>query len=170
MQDKGISITGTSGRAFAGLLVLLLAAAQFATAQEPKPSAPSAPPLPKFKSIKPFYYPDKARRLNLEGSVLAEFGIDATGRATAVTLLRADDPSFAATAMQAFAGITYSLPPGWSAADSSVRYRMVMVFCLPPSNQTTTFADSPYDPLIVAGNKPGRPTVKTIPGTCKAAP
>jgi TonB family protein len=152
----------------------LLAAMQvlfmpYAIAEDPASTTQAPRPLPQFKSIKPFYYPDKAKRLNLEGSVLAEFSIDASGRTRGVSLLRADDPLFAATAMQAFAGITYKLPAGWSPADSSVRFRMVMVFCLPPSNQTTTFAESPYDPLIVSGNRIGRPTVKTIPGTCKAA-
>jgi TonB family protein len=175
MKAKRIFVTRARWTAFRGLrAVLLLAALQFpfmpaAVAEDPAPATQATPPLPEFKSIKPFYYPDKAKRLDLEGSVLAEFSIDAGGRTRGVTLLRADDALFAATAMQAFSGITYKVPVGWSPADSSVRFRMVMVFCLPPSNQTTTFAESPYDPLIVAANRIGRPTVKTIPGTCKAA-
>ncbi|HEY2782380.1 MAG TPA: TonB family protein [Steroidobacteraceae bacterium] len=140
-----------------------------ATAEDPTPLIQPPPPLPKLKSVKPFSYPDKAKLRDLEGSVLAEFSIDASGRTRGVSLLRADNPLFAATAKQAFSGFTYELPAGWSQADSAVRFRMVMVFCLPPSNQTTTFAESPYEPVIVSGSRIGRAGVKTIPGTCKAA-
>ena len=124
--------------------------------------------LPHIKSLGNIYYPDKAKRRNLEGSVLAEFSIDAAGNATEVKLIRADDPLFADMAMKGFSAGKYDVPADWTASNSAVRYRVVMVFCLPPSKQTTTFSESPYEPIIVSGSRIGRPPVQTVPGTCKA--
>jgi hypothetical protein len=126
------------------------------------------PRLPHIKSLGNIYYPDKAKRLNLEGSVLAEFSIDATGKATDVKLVRADNPLFADMAMKGFSAGKYDVTADWTPADATVRFRVIMVFCLPPSNQATTFTESPYDPIIVAGSRIGHPSVETIPGTCKA--
>jgi hypothetical protein len=150
---------------FAALQVLCI---RGAIADEPANPTQEAPPLPRIKSLGSIYYPDKAKRLNLEGSVLAEFSIDENGKATGVKLVRADDPLFADMAMKGFSTGTYDLPAGWTAANTAVRYRVVMVFCLPPSNQTTTFSESPYDPIIVAGSRIGHLPVQTVPGTCKA--
>jgi hypothetical protein len=150
---------------FAALQVLGISGA---IADEPATSSQEARPLPSIKSLGGIYYPDKAKRLNLEGSVLAEFSIDAKGKATGVKLIRADDPLFADMAIKGFSAGKYDVPADWTAANTTARYRVVMVFCLPPSNQTTTFTESPYDPIIVAGSRIGHPPVQTVPGTCRA--
>jgi hypothetical protein len=150
---------------FAALQVLCIPGA---IADEPAAPSQEAPPLPRIKRLGSIYYPDKAKRLNLEGSVLAEFSIDENGKATGVKLVRADDPLFADMAMKGFSAGTYDVPADWTAANTTVRYRVVMVFCLPPSNQTTTFVESPYDPIIVTGSRIGHLPVQTFPGTCKA--
>ena len=139
-----------------------------AIADEPATPTQEAPPLPRIKSLGSIYYPDKAERLNLEGSVLAEFSIDAKGKATGIKLVRADDPLFADMAMKGLSAGTYDVPADWTAVNSTVRYRVVMVFCLPPSNQATTFTESPYAPIIIAGSRIGHLPVQTVPGTCKA--
>ena len=66
-----------------------------ASADEASTPTQEIPRLPHIKSLGNIYYPDKAKRLNLEGSVLAEFSIDATGKATDVKLVRADNSLFA---------------------------------------------------------------------------
>ncbi len=139
-----------------------------AIAEEPATAAQDAPPLPQIKSLGGVYYPDKARLRDLEGSVLAEFSINAKGKATGIKLIRADNPLFADVAMQELSADRYNVPADWTAKNAAVRYRVVIVFCLPPSDQTTTFTESPYDPIIVAGSRIGHPPVQTIPGTCKA--
>jgi TonB family protein len=150
---------------FAALQVLCILGA---IADEPATPTQEAAPLPSIKSLGSIYYPDKAKRLNLEGSVLAEFSIDAKGKATGVKLIHADDPLFDDMAMKGFSAGRYDVPADWTAANSTVRYRVVMVFCLPPSNQITTFTESPYHPIIVAGSRIGHLPVQTVPGTCKA--
>jgi Gram-negative bacterial TonB protein C-terminal len=138
-----------------------------ASADEASTPTQGVPRLPHIKSLGNIYYPDKAKRLNLEGSVLAEFSIDATGRATEVKLVRADNPLFADMAMKGFSASKYEVTADWKPEDAAMRFRVVMVFCLPPSNQATTFNESPYDPIIVAGSRIGHPPVETIRGTCK---
>jgi hypothetical protein len=155
-------------RSLALVATLHILAVTVASADEPATPTQEAPPLPRIKSLGRVYYPDKAKCLNLEGSVLAGFSIDAKGKATGIKLLRADDPLFADTAMKGFSAGTYDVPAGWTAANSAVRHLVVMVFCLPPSNQSTTFSESPYDPIIVAGSRIGHPPVQTVSGTCKA--
>src|SRR5258708_13647474 len=71
-------------------------------------------------------------------------------------------------AMKGFSAGTYDVPADWTGVNSTVRYRVVMVFCLPPSNQATTFTESPYAPIIIAGSRIGHLPVQTVPGTCKA--
>jgi TonB family protein len=153
---------------FAAIQVLCIPGAIADEPATPATSTQEAPPLPRIKSVGGIYYPDQAKRLNLEGSVLAEFSIDSQGKATGVKLIRADDPLFADVAMKGFSAGRFNVPADWTAANSTVRYRVVMVFCLPPSNQTTTFTESPYDPIIVAGSRIGHLPLRTVPGTCKA--
>lgn len=158
-----------------GYLSLLLALAVFhllcnqsAFAEESTTLGSGAPPLPHIKSLGPIIYPDQAKRLDLEGSVLVEFGIDAAGKTTGVTVIRSDHPLFAKTAIRGLSATTFDVPVDWANENVGVRYQVVMVFCLPPSNQVTVFPESPYNPIIVAGNHVGSASAPTIPGTCKA--
>jgi TonB family protein len=123
-------------------------------------SAPQQQPaLPPVKSSKPFYYPEKAKRIGLEGTVLIEFNIDAKGKPTNLSVLRADDPMLASATRELFAGTRFDVANDWAkSANYSWRYRIGIVFCIPPSGQVDTFAESTYPPMIISTNRiPGSP-------------
>jgi TonB family protein len=130
-----------------------------ASADEAIIGSQQQPALPPVKSSKPFYYPDKAKRIGLEGTVLVEFNIDAKGKPTNLSVLRSDDPLFASAARELFAGTRYDVPSDWpTSANYSWRFRVGIVFCIPPSGQVDTFAESTYPPMIISTNRiPGSP-------------
>lgn len=132
-----------------------------------EPAATQVPRLPAFKRLLGIHYPEPAKGLNQEGSVLVEFSIDSDGKTTDVKVIRSDSPSFAEVAMKGFSESTFKVPADWNSSNAAFRYRVAIVFCFPPSDQATTFTESPYKAIIVAGNKPGQPPVFPIPGTCK---
>jgi TonB family protein len=130
-----------------------------ALANEPASMTQQQPAIPRTKSSKDFYYPDNAKRVGLEGTVLVEFNIDAKGKATGVTVIRADDPVFARAAKEFYSGLRFDVPRDWaSSANISWRYRVGMVFCIPPSGQVDAFSETTYPPIIVTTNRiPGSP-------------
>jgi outer membrane biosynthesis protein TonB len=98
----------------------------------------SQPPLPKVKSSKGVYYPDPAKRLGAE--VIIGFDIAANGRATIIALISSDDKIFEQPSMELLKSATFELPKGNDGQDiHEARYRLGLVFSLPPSAWMTSF-------------------------------
>src|ERR1700733_9726193 len=104
-------------------------------ADEADSTAARQPPLPKMKIGAGIYYPDAAKRLGIEGKVIIGFDIATDGRATNVSLVSSDDTIFEKPAMDLLKSATFELPKGENGeVIHETRYRLGMVFCLPPSS------------------------------------
>ena len=114
--------------------------------------------LPKFKSARNIYYPDKAKRLGLEGKVLIAFDITVDGLPTNGAVISSDDELFTKAATEYITNLRFEVPQGDTASGSSLgRYRIGFVFCLPPSALDDTFA-VPAFPVVISGSRiPGSP-------------
>jgi TonB family protein len=104
------------------------------------------------------YYPDKAKRLGLEGRALVEFNIDADGQSKQLSIVFADDATFAHMATTIISGARFDVPTDWVASGhEEQRYRLGLVFCLPPSSQMDTFTET-TDTVVIKGSRiPGSP-------------
>jgi len=123
-------------------------------------STPAArPKLPPAKSIdNVLYYQEQARRLGREGRVELEFNIGADGKANHVAVLLADDQMLARDARKLLGAIRFDVPNGWQASGlDSLRYRLGMVYCLPPSGQSEQFPEEVSKLTITAARVPGAP-------------
>lgn len=130
----------------------------------PWPAANASPPaarpkLPPARSIDAvLYYPAEARRLGREGRVELEFNIDADGRADHVAVLLADDKALAGDARTLLSAVRFDVPSDWRASGlEALRYRLGMVYCLPPSGQSEQFPEPVSRMIITATRRPGAP-------------
>jgi hypothetical protein len=142
------------------LVVVLSAARAAGLAAAANESTPVArPKLPPAKSIdNVLYYQEEARRLGREGRVEFEFNIGADGKANHAALLLADDPMLARDARKLLGAITFDVPSDWQASRlGSMRYRLGMVYCLPPSGQNEQFPEEVSKLTITAARVPGAP-------------
>jgi TonB family protein len=146
-------------RAAVYLALTTISGLPYAVADEAIGAPQQQPALPPIKSLKSIDYPVKAKLNGLEGTVLIEFNVDAKGKPTNLSVLRADDPMFASAASELFAGTRFDVAKDWAnSAGYPLRYRMGIVFCIPPSGQVDTFAESRDTPIIVSTNRiPGSP-------------
>jgi TonB family protein len=155
----GLAVIGFRAAAYLVLTSVISFSVPHAVADEAISASQRQPALPPVKSSKPFSYPEKAKRIGLEGTVLIEFNIDAKGKPTNLSVLRTDDPVFASAARELFDGMRFNVASDWaSSANYAWRYRLGIVFCIPPSGQVETFAESTYPPIVIATNRiPGSP-------------
>ena len=142
------------------LVMVLSAARAVGLAAAANESAPVArPKLPPAKSIdNVLYYQEEARRLGREGRVEFEFNIAADGKANHVAVLLADDPVLARDARKLLGAITFDVPSDWQTSGlESMRYRLGMIYCLPPSGQNEQFPEDVSKLTITAARVPGAP-------------
>lgn len=120
---------------------------------------PVIPKLPRAKSIDAvLYYQEEARRQGREGRVELEFNIGSDGRATHVAVLMSDDRLLARDARGLLEAIRFDVPSDWQAsARGSARYRLGMVYCLPPSGQNEQLPEGVSKMIITAARVPGAP-------------
>jgi TonB family protein len=115
------------------------------------PARTTAPPIPRF-NLPPIprisfasnadYYPADARRNGIEGRVEIEFGISEDGRANQESVLLADDPVLERASLGFVKAMRFDVSRYWKeGVQESTRYRIGMLFCLPPSGQTDEFPD-----------------------------
>jgi len=121
--------------------------------------------LPPAKSIDGIlYYHAEARRLGREGRVELEFNIGADGKATHVTVLLADDRALAPDARELLEAISFDVPRDWQSSGSeAMRYRLGLVYCLPPSGQKEQFPEAVSTMIITAARIPGSPVRHPVP-------
>jgi TonB family protein len=121
--------------------------------------------LPKIKTSKGLYYPDRAKLLGQEGKVIVAFDIAENGQATNSSLVFSDNNLFVKPSMDFVASLSLELPKTESGTEiRQARYRIGFVFCLPPSSLDDTFA-VPVIPVVVSGSRiPGAP-VRNPPAT-----
>ena len=100
-------------------------------------------------------YPEEARRLGLEGTVMLAFDIAANGKAVNTAVVFTDENLLVKPAMEQLAEIRFQRPH--SVPGSSGRYRIGFVFCLPPSGLSDTFAVPALSYVIAASRFPGSP-------------
>lgn len=122
------------------VISILMAFTSGVLADQPESEAARQSPLPKIKIDRGLAYPDAAKRLGAEGKVILGFDIAADGRATNISLVSSDDPIFEKPAMDLLKVATFEL----SKAENGeliheTRYRLGLVFCLPPSSLDDTF-------------------------------
>jgi len=119
---------------------LLLAFPIEGLAEKPDSSTGRQPLLPKMKSGKGIYYPDPALRIGLEGTVVIGFDIAANGHATNIALISSDDKIFEQPSLELLKSTVFELPKDSDGQDiHEGRYRLGVVFCLPPSSLDDTF-------------------------------
>lgn len=122
-------------------------------ADQPDSAAARQLPLPKVKSSKGIYYPAPALRVGLEGTVVIGFDIAANGRATNIALISSDDKVFEQPSMELLKSATFELPKGTDGQDiHEARYRLGLVFCLPPSSLDDTFTMRVI-PIVVSSTR-----------------
>jgi hypothetical protein len=144
-------------------LSMVAAAGLSAAAYESTPAA--RPRLPPAKRIDGgLYYHSEARRLGREGRVEFEFNIAGNGRANHVTVLLTDDHALAPDARELLEAIHFDVPADWQTSGlGAMRYRLGMVFCLPPSGQTEQFPEAVSTMIITAARIPGSPIRHPVP-------
>ena len=137
-------------------------------------AAASQPPLPKMKSTKGLYYPDGAKRVGAEGKVIIGFDIAADGRATNIALISSDGKIFEQPSMELLKSATFELPKGNDGQDiHEARYRLGLVFCLPPSSLDDTFPMRVI-PIVVSstrlrGSPVQNPPASSATGQCASS-
>ena len=93
-----------------------------------------------------------------EGRVELEFNIAADGKATHVTVLLADDKALAPDARELLGAVSFDVPGDWQSSGlGAMRYRLGMVYCLPPSGQNEQFPEPVSTMIITAARIPGSP-------------
>ncbi len=143
------------------VLVMILSAARAvgpaAAANESTPAARLK--LPPAKSIdNVLYYREQSRRLGREGRIELEFNIRSDGKANHVAVLLADDRALARDARELLGAIRFDVPQDWqNSALGSARFRLGMVYCLPPSGQNEQFPEDVSKMIITAARVPGAP-------------
>lgn len=147
------------GRALLLVGVLSMGAAASLSAADNESTPTARPRLPPAKGIASvLYYSAEARRLGREGRVELEFNIGGNGKANHVAVLLADDKNLAQDARQLLEAISFDVPSDWETSSlGSMRYRLGMVYCLPPSGQTETFPKSVSTMIITAARISGAP-------------
>ena len=145
------------GLVLAVVLIVVRAGGLVAAANES--TAVVRPKLPPAKSIdNVLYYQEEARRLGREGRVELEFNIGADGKANHVAVLLADDQMLARDARKLLGAISFEVPGDWRASGlAALRYRLGMVYCLPPSGQNEQFSEDISKLTITAARVPGAP-------------
>lgn len=145
------------GFVFVGILIAARALGSAAAANEPTPATRAR--LPPAKGIdNVLYYQEQARRAGREGRVELEFDIGADGKANHVAVLLADDRLLARDARELLRAIRFDVPSDWQSSGlGSTRYRLGMVYCLPPSGQNEQFAEDVSKMIITAARVPGAP-------------
>jgi TonB family protein len=145
------------GHVLVGILIVARALGPSAAANESTPAV--RPRLPPAKSIGDvLYYQEEARRSGREGRVELEFNIGADGKANHVAVLLADDQLLARDARELLRAIRFDVPSDWQSSGlGSTRYRLGMVYCLPPSGQNEQFAEDVSKMIITAARVPGAP-------------
>jgi TonB family protein len=95
---------------------------------------PPARPLPKsHTSSQMSWYPARAVRLHLQGRVLVEFKIGATGQAIAARVLESDaDPLLQQQALKLLQSTTFDVSDPQSNAADETPFRATYRFCLRP--------------------------------------
>jgi TonB family protein len=113
------------------------------------------PVLPKIKAQGTFYYPDKAKRLNVQGRLLLGFKINDHGRAAEIKIDSAEGSQILAdSAVTIVRSLVFERPAApASAVLGSQLYRMSFVFELTPCGRLQHF-DVPKDAQIsVCGSR-----------------
>jgi TonB family protein len=129
-------------------------------AQEESSAASQLPPtMPNVTSQgKGIYYPDQAKRLEAQGRVLLGFQINHRGRATRISIERAESSKLLSdSAVAILKELVFERPAApASAVVNSEQYRMSIVFELEPCGGLQHF-DVPKDARIsVCGSRLGR--------------
>jgi TonB family protein len=147
------------GRGLVLVMILSIARAVGPSAAAAESTAAPRPKLPPAKSIEGvLYYQKEALRLGREGRVELEFNIGPDGKPDHVAVLLADDQALARDARDLLEAIRFDVPLDWEASGmESMRYRLGMVYCLPPSGQTEQFPEDISKMIITAARIPGSP-------------
>jgi Gram-negative bacterial TonB protein C-terminal len=147
------------GRGLVLVIILSAARAIGPAAVANEPTAVPEPRLPPAKGIdKVLPYQEEARRQGREGRVEFEFNIGADGKANRVALLLADDRSLSRDARQLLGAIRFDVPSDWESSGlGSMRYRLGMVYCLPPSGQSEQLPEGVSKMIITAARVAGAP-------------
>ena len=142
-----------------GAMALSILGATGLSASANAPDRMVRPKLPPAKSIGAvLYYHAEALRSGREGRVELEFNIGTDGKPNRITVLLADDKALARDAQELLDGILFDVSSNWSALGlESVRYRLGMVYCLPPSGQSEQFPEVVSTMIITAARIPGSP-------------
>lgn len=140
-----------------GILIVARALGPVAAANESTPAArPKLPPAKGIDNV--LYYQEEARRSGREGRVELEFNIGADGKANHVAVLLADDQGLVRDARELLRAIRFDVPSDWPTLGlGSTRYRLGMVYCLPPSGQNEQFPEAISKMIITAARVPGAP-------------
>jgi TonB family protein len=141
------------------LLCLGLAAPLYVSYRALGDDAPAAESqslvLPKIKSQRTIYYPDKAKRLNAQGRFLLAFRINDHGRAAEIKIESAEGSQLLSdSAVTIVKSLVFERPAApASAVLDSQQYRMSVVFELEPCGGLQHF-DVPKDARIaVCGSR-----------------
>jgi TonB family protein len=143
------------GCAILCLAILISLCMSYRTLADEVPAAESQslPVLPKLKSLgKGIYYPDQAKRLEVQGRILLGFRINDRGRAKQISIESAEASKLLSdSAVAILKELVFEQPA--PAASGSEQYRMSVVFELEPCGGLQHF-DVPKDARIsVCGSR-----------------
>jgi TonB family protein len=114
-------------------------------------------PITEFPPDKDMYAAE-ARRKGVEGRVLVAFDIATSGRAQNISVIWAEQPLLQAASVRLLSQTRFEVPSNWSKSGAWRRWRVGLVYCLPPSGQSDDFA-IPTRTIYITGDRfPGAPS------------